>query len=157
MRNTQELFLYSDSKWCVDIFNNLQLYKRRAWMTQGKKPVRHHDVWEGILWLLQDRTAPVSMTHVYGHNKLVYNDTADDLAKAGAARSMVHRVSRPRGFAGGEPRATRQKLVGARGVKRQAALQVSESDTGSDMPTAIRHRRRRMRNAPMDIPDPEPD
>ena len=26
MRNTQELCLYSDSKWCVDIFNNLQLY-----------------------------------------------------------------------------------------------------------------------------------
>ena len=42
VRNTQELCLYSDSKWCVDIFNNLQLYKRRAWMAQGKKPVRHH-------------------------------------------------------------------------------------------------------------------
>ena len=28
VRNTQELCLYSDSKWCVDIFNNLQLYKK---------------------------------------------------------------------------------------------------------------------------------
>ena len=53
------------------IFNNLQLYKRRAWLAQGKKPVKHHDVWEDILLLLQDRTAPVSMTHVYGHNKMV--------------------------------------------------------------------------------------
>ena len=26
--NTQELCVYSDSKWCVDIFNNFELYKR---------------------------------------------------------------------------------------------------------------------------------
>ena len=116
VRNTQELCLYSDSKWCVDIFNNLQLYKRRAWMAQGKKPVKHHDVWEDILVLLHNRTAPVSMTHVYGHNKLIYNEATDALAKAGAARSTMHRVARPRGPAGGEPQATRQKLMRARRV-----------------------------------------
>ena len=138
MRNTQELCLYIDSKWCIDIFNNLQVYKRGASMAQGKKPIGHQDVWEEILQLLQCRRAPVSMTHVYGHNKLVYNDAADDLAKARAARSTVHRISRPRGPAEGEPRATRQKHVRARGVKRQAAMQALESDTG-------------------DIPDPEPD
>ena len=44
-----------------------------------------------------------------------------------------------------------------RGVKRQAAVRVSDSDSGSDRPTVIRHRRRGMRNAPMNIPDPEPD
>ena len=99
----------------------------------------------------------MSMTHVHGHNKLVYNDVASDLAKAGAARSTVHMVSQPRGPAGGELRATRQKLVRAGGVKRQATVhQTSESDTSSDRPIAIRHRRRQMRNAPMDIPDPEP-
>ena len=109
MRNTQELCLYSDSKWCVDIFNNLQLYKRRAWIAQGKRPVGHHDVWEDILFLLQDRATPVSMTHVYGHNKFIYNEAVDALAKAGAARSTVHRVARPRGAAGGEPQATQGK------------------------------------------------
>ena len=71
VRNTQELCLYSDSKWCVDNFNNLRLYKGRAW---GKKPVRRHDIWEDILLFLQDRTALVCMTRVYGHNKLIYND-----------------------------------------------------------------------------------
>ena len=40
--------LYSDSKWCVDIFSNLHMYKRRGWMAQGKKSVRHHDIWEDI-------------------------------------------------------------------------------------------------------------
>ena len=101
-------------------------------MAQGKKPVRHHDVWEDISLLLQDKAAPVSMTHVYGHKTLVYNDAVDDLAKAGAARSMVHKVLWPRGPAGGEPRSTRQKLVRAQGVKRQAAMQTSDRETGSD-------------------------
>ena len=118
LRTTQELCLYSDSKWCVDIFDNLQLYTRHAWITQGKKPVGHQDVWEENFQLLRGRTAPVSMTHVYGHSKLVYNDAADGLGKAGAARSMVHRASRPRGPAKGEPRARRQKHMRTRGVKR---------------------------------------
>ena len=107
--------------------------------------------------LLQGRRALVSMTHVYGHNKLVYNNAADGLAKVGAARSTVHRASWPRGPAEGEPRARRQKHVRTRGVKRQAALQTSESDSGSEKPIVIRHRRREMCNVPMDIPDPEPD
>ena len=157
MRNTQELCLYNDSKRCVDIFNNMQLYKRRAWMAKGKKPVRHHDVWEEILLLSRHRRMPVSMTHVYGHNKLVYNDAADDLAKGGAARSTVHRILWPKGPPEGEPRATRQKHMRAQGVKRQAAVQASESDTCSDRSIAICHRRRQMRNAMMDIPDLEPN
>ena len=98
----------------------------------------------------------MSMTHVYGHNKL-YNDAADDLAKAGAARSMVHRASRPRGPAEGELRARRQKHMRTQGVKRQAAVQASQSDSASDRPIVIRHKRRQMRSAPMDNPDPELD
>ena len=34
-----ELCLYSDSKWCVDIFNSLQLYECRGWVAKGKSPV----------------------------------------------------------------------------------------------------------------------
>ena len=41
---SQELCLYGDSKWCVDIFSNLHVYKFKGWMAQRKKPVRHHDV-----------------------------------------------------------------------------------------------------------------
>ena len=157
MRNTQELCLYSDSKWCVDIFSNLQLYNRRGWMAKGKQPVKHHDIWEDIYQSLQARAATVCVTHVYGHNKLVYNEAADALARAGAAKSTVHRTVRPRGPTGEGPRARRQKRTRTRGVKRQAAVQVSNSDSGSDRPTVIRHRQRDMRNAPMDISDPEPD
>ena len=91
------------------------------------------------------------------HNKLIFNKAADALTKAGAAQSTVHRVAWPRGPAGGEPRATRQKLVRARGVKRQATVQTSDSETGSDRPVVIRHRRRHTRNAVMDILDPEPN
>ena len=35
VRGDQELCMYCDSKWCVDIFYNLELYKRRGWMIQG--------------------------------------------------------------------------------------------------------------------------
>ena len=39
--------------------------------------------------MCQGRTTPISMTHVYGHNRPVYNEEADALAKARAALSKV--------------------------------------------------------------------
>ena len=42
-------------------------------------------------------------------------------------------------------------------VKRQASVQVSDESTDSDRSIVIRHRWRRMRNAPLELPDPEPD
>ena len=47
----QEPCLYSDCKWFVDIFSNLQLHKCRGWMTQGKQPPRHHDIREDVYQL----------------------------------------------------------------------------------------------------------
>ena len=44
VHNTQELCLYSDSKWCV-IFLAICSYINAA---KGKQPVRHHDIWEDI-------------------------------------------------------------------------------------------------------------
>ena len=134
-----------------------EIYKCRKWVVKGKQPFRHHDIWEDIYQSLQSKIALVSMTHVYGHNKLVHNDAADELARAGAAKSTVHKTSRPRGPTDDGPRVRRQKHTRTRGVKRQAAMQVSDSDSGSDRPIVICHRRREMRNAPLDIPDPEPD
>ena len=142
MRSTQELCVYRDSKLCVDIFNNVQLYKRCGWMAKGKQLVRHHGLWEDIYQLLQARAATMSVTHVYGHNKLIYNKVADAPARARAAKSTVHRTVRPRGPTDEGQRARRQKRIRTRGVKRQAVIQVSDSDSGSDKPTEIRHRRR---------------
>ena len=146
-----------DDYWCVDIFNNLQVYKRRGWMAKGKQLVRHHDIWEDIYQLLQARAAIVSITHLYGHNKLIFNEAADALARAGAAKSTVYRMVRPRGPTDEGLTARRQKCIRTRAVKRQAAIQVSDSDSGSDRPTEICHRRWGMRNVPMNIPGPEPD
>ena len=36
VRGDQTLCMYSDSKWCVDVFDNLDVYKRRGWMARGK-------------------------------------------------------------------------------------------------------------------------
>ena len=132
VRSDEELCLYSDSKWCVDLFESLRLYHRRGWMAQGKKPVRHHDIWEDILQLQGARSAPLSVTHVYGHNKISYNEAADGLAKAGAARSKVHRTARPRQAADDGTGRARRKQMRGRGVKRQASVQTSDDNTGSD-------------------------
>ena len=93
-------------------------------MAQGKKPVRHHDMWEDIYQICQARIARMLMTHVYGRNRLVYNEEADTLAKAGAAMSKVHRPRRVRGMPQGSPEATRRKQTRGREIKRQAAVQV---------------------------------
>ena len=93
----------------------------------------------------------MSVTDVYGHNKLVHNDAVDALARVGAANKTV----RPKGPTDDGPRVRRQTHTRTQGVKRQAAVQVSDSDSGSAKPIIICHRRREMRNAPMDIPDPE--
>ena len=53
VRGDKMLCMKSDSKWCVDIFGNLSLYKRRGWMTQRKKPVRHHDLYEEVLSIIR--------------------------------------------------------------------------------------------------------
>ena len=156
VREDQELCIYSDSKWCVDIFDNLQLYKRRGWMSQGKKQVGHHDVWEEVLSLIQCRSAPVTVTHVYAHNKVVYNDAADELAKAGASLSEVHRPVRPKKSPKDGPQGSKAKYNRGRGVKPQAAVQVSNKSTDGDRSILIHHRRRRMQNAPLELPDPEP-
>ena len=96
MLESQDLCLYSDSKRCMVIFSNLRVYKHKGWMAQGKKPVCHHDVWEDIYQMCQTKIAHISTTHVYDHNRLVYNEEADTLGKAGAAMSKVHRQRRVR-------------------------------------------------------------
>ena len=59
--------------------------------------------------MCQARTAHISMTHVYGHNRLVYNEEADALAQAGAAMSKVYKPRRVRDMPQGNPEATRNK------------------------------------------------
>ena len=63
-----------------------------------------------------------SMTHVYGHNRLVYNEEADALAKAGAALSKVHKPRRVEDMLHGSRVASRRKQMG-RGIKHKAAVQ----------------------------------
>ena len=81
----------------------------------------------------------MSMSHVYGHNKLVYNDATDKLARAGAVKSTVHKTSQPTGLTDDGLRVRRQKHTRTRGVKWQVAVQVSDGDLGSNRPIIIHH------------------
>ena len=97
-------------------------------MAKGKQLVSHHNIWEDIYQLLLSKTALMSMTHVYGHDKLVYYDAADALARGGAAKSRVHKTLRPKGPLDDGPSVRRQKHTRTRGIKRQAAVQVLNDD-----------------------------
>ena len=55
------------------------------------------------------------------------------------------------------PEATKLKQTRGGGIKRRAVVQVSDDSTDNYKQAHIRHMRREMRNAPLDIPDPEPD
>ena len=126
-------------------------------MTKGKKPVRHHDILEEVLSILRMRSVPVTVMHENGHNQNVYNDAADELAKAGVAWSKVHRPVWPRKAPDDGPRGRKSKQTRGRVVKRQASVQVSDESTDSDRSRVMCHRRRGMRNAPLELPDPEAD
>ena len=110
-------------------------------------------IYEEIYHMCQGRRTPISMTHIYGHNWLVYNEEADALAKAGAALSKVHKLRRVRDIPQERGEASRRKQTRVRGIKRQAAVQALDESTDSDKPAHIRDRRREMRNVPLDIPD----
>ena len=61
------------------------------------------------------------------------------------------------GARGGRAEGHKEKArEGARGETIVSSADITH-DTSRDRPVAIRHRRRNMRNAPMDIPDPQPD
>ena len=81
---------------------------------------------------------PVTVTHIYGHNKILYNDAVDELAKLGAAQSKIHRPVRPKRALDDGPRGGRQKCTRGRGVKRQASVQVCDDSTCSDRSIVIR-------------------
>ena len=50
VRDNQEWCLSSDPKWCIDIFNNLQLYKRKGWMAKSRGNVAIFHFETLLLW-----------------------------------------------------------------------------------------------------------
>ena len=69
--------LYIDSKWCVDILDNMAQYKRQKWHTKGRRPIRQHGVWEDIYAMITTRVGSFQVTHMYRHNKVPHNEEAD--------------------------------------------------------------------------------
>ena len=96
------------------------------------------------------------MTHVYGRNSVPHKEEADKLAKEGARMSVVHKVSghyRPPEEQQGP---SRWNVVRGCKVKRQVAVQAAESSS-KDSVLLARERRKRKRQGPLELHDPEPD
>ena len=85
--------------------------------------------------MCQGRTAPISMTHVYGHKRLVYNEEADALAKVGAALSKVHKPRRVRGHATRQPRGLQTKVDQGQGNQAIGNRCETKAHTVTGQPT----------------------
>ena len=100
----------------------------QKWFTKGK----HDTTTCGKIYI------PCQVMHIYGHNTVPQNQEADKLAKA-VAPIVVHKVSQhcelPEGHQGGSGHVSR-------GVKRQVAVQVTESSS-EDNVQFVRDRRKR--------------
>ncbi len=64
-------------------------WKKRRWMTSGKTPVEHRDLWEelDLLLIARAKLGKISFTHVPGHSGIVGNERCDEIATSYAQGS----------------------------------------------------------------------
>jgi ribonuclease HI len=89
--------VYSDSAYVVNCFRNRWYdgWRRNGWRNKAKQPVANRESWEQLLALVEDAGHDVEFRKVTGHadergstsdEHERYNQRADDLARAAAAR-----------------------------------------------------------------------
>lgn len=77
---SDELEIYSDSKYIVDCFNKnwWKKWLANGWKTANKDPVKNQDLWEPIIELFENRS--IKFVWVKGHSDDPGNEEADRLA-----------------------------------------------------------------------------
>ena len=66
VKSDKAIIWYSDSKWCVDILQNIERYSK------GKQPSRHHNVWEDMYAMVTTTSSSFQERHVYLGDVNVY-------------------------------------------------------------------------------------
>lgn len=74
-----EVDLWSDSRYVIDGFDYLPIWKARRWCTKGGSAVAHVELWQAIDRLLAQHT--VHPHWVKGHAGHVGNEQVDSLAQ----------------------------------------------------------------------------
>lgn len=81
--HTSDLFIYSDSAYCVSAINQwVKAWKRDGWKTSNGSDVSNRDLFEGIVRLLERHRKHrcIEIVKVKGHAGIRGNEIADVLA-----------------------------------------------------------------------------
>ena len=84
LREDRRIEVYSDSAYVVNCIND-QWYKKwqvNGWKNSQRQPVANQPLWEKLINLLP--YADLTFIKVKGHTGNIYNEKADELARAGA-------------------------------------------------------------------------
>ena len=89
LKEDRRIEVYSDSAYVVNCIND-QWYKKwqvNGWKNSQRQPVANQPLWEKLINLLP--YADLTFIKVKGHTGNIYNEKADELARAGAQMEEV--------------------------------------------------------------------
>ena len=89
LKEDRRIEVYSDSAYVVNCIND-QWYKKwqvNGWKNSQRQPVANQPLWEKLINLLP--YADLTFIKVKGHTGNVYNEKADELARAGVQMEEV--------------------------------------------------------------------
>ena len=82
LKGSQDVLLHTDSRYVMDGINQwLANWKKRNWVTAGKKPVKNRDLWQALDEAVQRHR--ITWKWVRGHSGNPGNEEADALANRG--------------------------------------------------------------------------
>lgn len=89
LKESCNIFLYSDSAYLINAFNNkwLEKWQNNNWQTTAKKPVENQDLWLRLLNLSNQHF--IQWIKVKGHTDNQYNNKCDQMAKK-QIKNMPH-------------------------------------------------------------------
>lgn len=89
IKESCKIFLYSDSAYLINAFNNkwLEKWQKNNWQTTAKKTVENQDLWLRLLNLSNQHF--IQWIKVKGHADDQYNNKCDQMAKK-QIKDMLH-------------------------------------------------------------------
>ena len=87
-----DVAMHTDSSYVIrGITQWISDWKKRNWMTKGKKPVENRDLWEKLDLLVSERSSLgiLSWKHVGGHVGIAGNERADKIATSYAKGEVL--------------------------------------------------------------------
>ena len=92
MHSEKDMQIYSASQRCMDMLENIELHKRRKWLSKSKQRMRHSGVGEDTLAMTRVTAKASRVVRVYKLNLVPCIDEAYRLAKVQGKLSVVYKL-----------------------------------------------------------------